>query len=203
MPKILTKTRLIALVKFSNLFLLAINALAGIYLLFMPLVPEISYWARVLGRDWNLNINIFPENTFSRLENSDYNQLRIEKIGVAGEVHTSADTDTLDKGIWHKSSTGNPEQGGNMVILAHRFLYLSGPNTFYHLDKLRVGETIELEWEGKNYIYKIDEVKVVPATATEIESQSSEHKLTLYTCTPLWTSKNRLVVTAYPEEVQL
>jgi LPXTG-site transpeptidase (sortase) family protein len=61
-----------------------------------------------------------------------------------------------------------------------------------------VGQKLALFWEGKEYLYEVTETKVVEATAVEIEAPTKDKQLTIYTCTPIWTAKQRLVVIALP-----
>jgi len=122
------------------------------------------------------------------------NRLIIPGIGVDAVIHEGEDKRTLDKGIWRRPETSKPNIGGNTVLTAHRFMYMSGPNTFYNLDKLKVGDKFLLFWEKKEYGYEIIEVKTISPNQTEIEQNTTQSIVTLYTCTPLWTSKERLVV---------
>jgi len=50
-------------------------------------------------------------------------------------------------------------------------------------------------------VYTVDRIKQVTATAVEIEAPTARPTLTLYTCTPLWNPKDRLVVTATLQEI--
>lgn len=122
--------------------------------------------------------------------------LTIPQIGVNGEIHEGDNTDLLKLGIWHLPWTGSPDKGGNTVLVAHRFLKTSGPDTFYFLDKLKVGDRFTLTWEGIVYNYSVTKSFVVPPTSIEIESPTAIPTLTLYTCTPLWSSTDRLVIRA-------
>lgn len=124
------------------------------------------------------------------------NTLVIPKIGVDTQIHEGESISTLNKGIWHRPKTSSPDLGGNTVLAGHRYLYTEGPNTFYNLDKLVVGDKIIIFWKGKEYDYEIVETKVVPPTAIEIEDNTKDPLLTIYTCTPLFTSTDRLVVLA-------
>lgn len=126
------------------------------------------------------------------------NTLVIPKISVDAKVLEGNTADILNTGFWRRPKSSSPDKGGNVVITGHRFLYTSGPNTFYDLDKVHKGDDIILYWGGKEYSYVVDEVKIVAPTAVEIEEPTQEDVLTLYTCTPLWTSKQRLVVKARP-----
>jgi sortase A len=105
----------------------------------------------------------------------------------------------LHKGVWNRPNSSSPPEAGNTVLTGHRFTY-DGPATFYSLDKVQVGDAIVIYWEGKEYDYIVSETKVVPASAVEIEAPSNYSQLTLYTCTPLWSAKDRLVVVANPTQ---
>lgn len=106
----------------------------------------------------------------------------------------------LDKGIWRWPAGSTPDKGSNTVLLGHRFTYKNPNGVLYHLDKVQVGDTIGLTWDNKKYVYKVASVRTVPPTATEITAPTEKPTLTVYTCTPLWTPKNRLVVTAVLEQ---
>jgi sortase A len=102
-----------------------------------------------------------------------------------------------DGGTWHRPKTSTPDKGGNTVIIAHRYTY-KGLSTFYNLDQLKIGDPILIYWHGHEYDYKVSETKVLSPNTTEIEAPTSDARLTLYTCTPLWNAKNRLVIIAVP-----
>ncbi|HEX8762727.1 MAG TPA: class E sortase [Candidatus Saccharimonadales bacterium] len=105
----------------------------------------------------------------------------------------------LQKGIWHRPASAAPNKPGNVVLAGHRFTYQNPQGVFYHLDKLKTSDQIGLVWQGKVYRYKVREIKVVGANETPIEAPTNNARLTLYTCTPLWLPKDRLVIIAEPE----
>lgn len=111
--------------------------------------------------------------------------------------------DTIDVinsgGSWRRPFGSSPGEKGNTIIVAHRFYYGSSA-TFYHLDKLKIGDELAIYWQGKELVYEVENVQVVTPFATEVEAQTDDERLTLYTCTPLWTSINRLVVVAKPKK---
>ncbi len=80
-------------------------------------------------------------------------------------------------------------------MVAHRFSY-SDPATFYHLDKVKIGERFAVWWEQEEYIYEVFDISIVPPTSIEIEGPTDEAIVTLYTCTPVWTASDRLVIKA-------
>ena len=176
----------------------------AVYILFAPFLPEItSTIARATDETGGYKYKSRLANADARRKNiavkslkpiPKENTLVVPGIEVDGRIWEGTSVDLLNKGIWHRPKSSTPDKGGNTVLVAHRFLYTSGPNTFYHLPKMKVGDKFFLFWEGKEYDYEVYEVKIVPPTAVEIEDNTQESIVTLYTCTPLWTAENRLVV---------
>ena len=102
-------------------------------------------------------------------------------------------------GSWRKNlHVGSPKDNGNTVVVAHRFTYARPDSGFYHLDKVRVGDRLAIYWEGEELIYTVTETKTVPESAVDVEYDTPDRTLTLYTCTPIITAENRLVVIAKP-----
>lgn len=101
---------------------------------------------------------------------------------------------SLRKKLWVES----PKDIGNTVIIAHRFSYRNPAGGFYHLDEVHVGDRLAIYWQGEELVYQVVETKIVPSTAVEIENNTPDRTLTLYTCTPIFSSENRLVVIAKP-----
>jgi len=134
-----------------------------------------------------------PGNEFSSI-----NRLYIPKIGVnAPIIESSNEAYGLDKGAWRMPDTSTPDKGGNTVITGHRFKYFPPNNlTFYNLDKLEAGDIITVVWNGQLEYYKVKEIKVVPAEDLSVLNQTQDPVLTLLTCTPLFSTANRLVVVA-------
>ena len=83
------------------------------------------------------------------------------------------------------------------MLVGHRFTY-DGPATFYSLDKVSIGDNIVVYWSSREYDYRVESIKVVPPTAIEVEAPTKDAQLTIYTCTPLWSAKNRLVIVSKP-----
>lgn len=129
-------------------------------------------------------------------------QLLIPSMVLDEPIHEGKDLRTLRYGIWRLPHTSTPDKGSNTVIVAHRFTYTNPRGTFYHLDKVHAGDTIAILWHGKKYTYTVRQVQQVPPTQLSIEAPTKEAQLTLYTCTPLWSPKDRLVVTASLEKIE-
>lgn len=126
------------------------------------------------------------------------NRLVIPKIGVDVEIVEGKDERSLYRGIWHVPDSSNPEQGGNTVLTGHRFQYLSGPRTLYLLDQMEVGDVLIVYWNGKEYDYRIGERRIVNPDAVEILNPTTDPRLTVFTCTPLFSTTQRLVLFAEP-----
>lgn len=124
------------------------------------------------------------------------NTLVIPSMKLQQEIHEGGEW-MLNKGVWHQTNTGSPSSGGNTVLSGHRFTY-GGPAVFYHMDKVKTGDKIVMYWEKQKYEYQVTEIKEVPPTAVEILEPTESSRLTIYTCTPLVTAKNRLVIIAEP-----
>lgn len=121
------------------------------------------------------------------------NRLVLPTLQLDEEVHEGNGSWVLSEGLWRRPHTSTPDKGGNTVIVGHRFTY-DDPSVFFHLDKINIGDKFPLYWEGIEYNYEVIDVKVVSALAVEVENQTEDPILTLYTCTPIWTSRDRLVI---------
>ncbi|MFH0828991.1 MAG: class E sortase [Candidatus Kerfeldbacteria bacterium] len=126
------------------------------------------------------------------------NRLVIPKIGVDVEIVEGKDERALYRGIWHYPTSSIPERGGNTVLTGHRFQYLAGPRTLYLLDQMHVGDVIIVYWKGTEYDYTVRQRKIVNPTAVEVLDNTPNAQLTIFTCTPLFSTKQRLVLIADP-----
>ena len=106
----------------------------------------------------------------------------------------------LRSGVVHYPNTALPGKPGNVVIFGHSSGQVWAPGDykfiFTHLEKLKDDDRIYIEYEGVRYIYSITGSKVVPPTQMSVLNPTADNTLTLITCTPVGTSKNRLIVTA-------
>lgn len=131
------------------------------------------------------------------------NRIIIPKIGV--DINYGQGEAALQTGAWWRhAERGNPVEGGNFILAAHRFKIQATPQAtwqkspFYRIDKLTVGDEIIIDYEGKRYGYKVDSVSTVKPSQIEIEAPSETAKLTLYSCGLGGASVDRHVLTAKP-----
>lgn len=174
--------------RFNNV-LTIIVVLLGLYLIVTPLWPQVSFFIRHKINSKSITVNYGTANVPLPSDN----RIVIPQMDLDARVYDGQYADTLTKGIWRRPKTSTPDKGGNTVLVAHRFTYRS-PAVFYHLDKVKKGDEFSLFWQGKKYQYKVRDVRVVEPSETQIENNTDAPILTLYTCTPIWTSKQRLVV---------
>lgn len=181
-----------------NRCLLAIIIACNGYVLLSPLMPAVSYQVKT---HTSKPLNPAKPDELAKLDRSK-NQLVIPRLRLQEPILDGASVYTVNQGIWRRPNTSTPDRGSNTVLVGHRFTY-SGAAVFYNLDKVVVDDPIISVWEGKIYVYKVRAVEVLPPEATYVEAASNDERLTLYTCTPMWSAKQRLVVTAKLERVVL
>ena len=86
-----------------------------------------------------------------------------------------------------------PGQPGNAVISGHRTTY-GAP--FYDLDAVSIGDEIVVETVIGTHVYEVRSVQVVAPTAVEVTYWRPGAWLTLTTCHPRLSARERLVVQA-------
>ena len=182
--------------KYIGYFAGIILLISGVYLLMLFLAPAINN-VPIIGVNQN---QYNPTN--DAFEN--INRIQIPKIGIEVPFSTGG-SEVLELGAWHRlPENGNPKEGGNFVLAAHRLEIGWTPgqtvrkSPFYKIDKLSVGDEITVVYENNKYNYKVNKIYSVHPTAVEIESRSQNAKLTLYTCTLNGAADGRIVIEATP-----
>jgi len=100
----------------------------------------------------------------------------------------------LRAGAGHYPNTPLPGEEGNVAIAGHRTTY---GKPFANLDRLKVGDEIFLETPVGNYTYKVTKDPFpVAANDFSVIAQTPGHTLTLTTCHPKGSARQRLVVKA-------
>ena len=122
--------------------------------------------------------------------------IRIPKIGVDKVVVEGTTVADLRKGPGHYSGTPLPGQIGNAAIAGHRTTY-GAP--FGNLDQLAEGDIITVETLSGSFDYRVmrDGVFVVKPNQVEVlDPTPEEATLTLTTCNPKYSARERLIVKA-------
>lgn len=125
--------------------------------------------------------------------------IRIPKIGVDKIVVEGIALSDLKKGPGHYSQTPLPGQEGNAAIAGHRTTY-GAP--FNRIDELAAGDEIFVETVQGEFRYVVSEQQIVSPTAVEVLEDKGDDRLTLTSCHPKYSSRQRIVVVAQlaPEE---
>lgn len=127
--------------------------------------------------------------------------LSIPKLNLRG-LHVEVGGDDLSKSLIHYLPTSIPGQYGNVAIFGHSTLpQLYNPKdyktVFTYLSKLDIGDSIEISIEGKQYTYEVVDMFIVePDEVSVLEQEFDDSYLTLVTCVPPGTYKERLIVKA-------
>ncbi len=126
-------------------------------------------------------------------------QLVIPKIHVDKSIVQGTSVESLKKGPGHYKTTPFPGEAGNAAIACHRTTY-SGP--CFRLDELVNGDSIFVarkDANGKAQWFRYDvyqKLYVKPSKNDVLLPQDERNTLTLTTCHPQYSAKQRLVVHA-------
>ena len=135
-------------------------------------------------------------------------RLIIPKINVdapvAFGIPNSEVSAAMSRGVAHFSIPGAnalPGQIGNLAISGHSAgdVYNSNPYKFIFsgLERLEVGDLIYVNYESTRYTYQMVRREVVsPNNVAALVYETDKPMLTLITCTPLGSTRYRLLITA-------
>ena len=130
------------------------------------------------------------------LEDTD-TYLLIPSIDVEGRVVEGISSTDMDRGFWHFPTSTYPGEKGNSVIIGHRFQYVPpAKNTLYYLDRVNIGDEVIVKQKEDSSTFIVTNIEIVEKNDISILTDTLDYRLTLVTCTPLWTSDMRLVITA-------
>ena len=107
----------------------------------------------------------------------------------------------LENGAVHYATSPTPGTNGNVVLVGHSSsnIFNNGKYKFAFvlLNRLQVGDTFMLNYNGKRYTYKIYERKIVKPNEVSVLGPSGRTATaTLITCDPPGSNINRLVMIA-------
>lgn len=132
-----------------------------------------------------------------------YALLRIPRLGADWEwvVVEGTDLSHLADGPGHYADSAHPGELGNLAIAGHR----SGHGApFHELDRLRAGDTLEIETSDGVWTYTVDEPPTVieptdvwvvdPVPGEPASAEPTERRITLTTCHPRYGSSQRMYV---------
>lgn len=119
--------------------------------------------------------------------------LVIPKIALDAYVVEGTDAEALSKGPGHYEETPLPGQGGNTAFAGHRTMY---GHPFRNLDQLIDGDKITVYTKDKKLTYSVIKVQLVVPQNVSVVAPTVDSRLTLTTCAPVGSARQRLVITA-------
>lgn len=125
-------------------------------------------------------------------------------VPVNFDVHYSDIMEAMNHGVARFSISGAdalPGQIGNLVISGHSAgdIYSSNPYKFIFsgLERMNAGDLIYINYNSVRYTYQVTGSEVVePSNVQALIYPTDKPMLTLVTCTPLGTSRYRLLLSA-------
>lgn len=122
-------------------------------------------------------------------------RIKIPRLGVDTVVVEGTTASALRAGAGHYPSTPLPCEVGNVGIAGHRTTY---GRPFHNLDQLEPGDRIVLETPVGTCTYevRVDPFVVAPTAVEVVANTPDEARLTLTTCHPKGSARQRLVVSA-------
>ena len=170
-------------------------------LIFAPIMAYVSPGnappSQIEAIDPTITQNVSPEP-----------RLIIPKLNVDVPVHfgiqLSEVMSAMNNGVAHYRIAGAsayPGEIGNLVITGHSAgdVYSSNPYKyiFSGLERLEDGDLIYVNYNSTRYTYRVIKKEVVdPSNVAALVIETDKPMLTLVTCTPLGTSRYRLLVTS-------
>ncbi len=183
-----------------------VNRLLGLMILFFviylvvgPLIPNVTFaFYKAFSPNHARAQEAARQATVPFVPSAETNFLVVPSIGVNQQIIETSDIHDVHHKVWHRPNTSTPEKGSRTVLIAHRYSDIGGlaESTFFHLPKMQNGDLAYVYWQGKTYTYEVFETKTVTPETVSVEFPTPGNILTMYTCTPLWTAKNRFVVNA-------
>ncbi len=178
----------------STIVMRVILLVMAFYLVVFPYFPKLEYAVSYFNEDVDPKNNL-PIEVLSALNRGE-NLLYISKSQVNRAIIETDNIKNIHEDVWIWPDSKKPNEGGNTVLLAHRYASIGGnrASTFYNLPEMATGDKSYVVWSGKIYEYEVFETFTVDPSHIEILQNTDENILTMFTCTPLWTSKERFVV---------
>jgi sortase A len=120
-------------------------------------------------------------------------RIQIPRIGVDWVYVQGTSREDLKKGPGHYPATPIPGQIGNAAIAGHRTTY-GAP--FNRLDELVPGDFVIIDNLLGQYVYVVREQLIVRPTEISVADNTPGPELTLTTCNPEYSARERLVIKA-------
>lgn len=122
--------------------------------------------------------------------------LQIPKIDLRVPVAEGSSAAVLNVAVGHLEQTGQlGKSGQNFVLVGHRSHTFG--RFFNRLDDMALSDPVILQAQGKTYTYRVIDKQIIAPTNVEvIRPVAGKSRVTLITCHPEYSDRQRLVVTA-------
>lgn len=197
----------------SIAFFILVTVLVFIFMNASTLRKNFTYWYNTQYKSDDSNKNnvlasITPSNCESakNMPQIPNNSISIPAINTSAPISWQIENKPdivafgLQNGLIHIKGTALPGEIGNVFITGHssNYPWAKGDynNVFALLNKLVVGDMVQVKYQNKDYVYKVSELKVVEPSETSVLKSRNSSELTLMTCTPVGTSLRRLIITS-------
>ncbi len=117
----------------------------------------------------------------------------IPAIGVDQIVVRGVSRDDLKRGPGHYPQTPLPGQPGNAAIAGHRTTY---GQPFHRVDELSPGDEILVTTLQGTFRYEVSGTEIVLPSAVEVIEDKGDNRLTLTSCHPKYSARQRIIVSA-------
>lgn len=182
--------------------IVASMALAGTMLIAYPFITH--FWAQRIQSGLNQEIASPAARTAYQQKKvpvgGALTRLKIPKLKINMVVVEGISGNALRAGAGHYPETALPGQPGNVAIAGHRTGFGS---PFRHVDRLRAGDEVILETPVGKFVYQVMPAVeghrnpwITHAKDWAVIQPTAQPVVTLTTCDPPGTSKNRLIVRA-------
>lgn len=116
--------------------------------------------------------------------------INVPRIHLKARIGTN-----LDAGPAWWPVTGRPGGGDTVAIAGHRTTHT---RPFYWLDRLHPGDSIYVRWAGRMHAYRVSGRRIMSARQLHIADARGHEVLLLSACNPRGSSRQRIVVYAWP-----
>ena len=162
----------------------------------VALYPTYTDWTYSLAQ-WSLGTSAQAQEpageTGIALPEGAVAKLVVPKIGFEAYVVEGTDQDALAKGPGHYPGTPLPGEDGNCAIAGHRTMY---GHPFRDLDQMAEGDQILTHTTVRSSVYQVVDVRIVDPSEVGVAAATDDSRLTLTTCHPVGSARQRLVVVA-------
>lgn len=134
------------------------------------------------------------------------NRIIIPSVLVDAPIIEGTSKGKLYRGVCRVTNSSVPGEGGNCIIEGHNLAEFGfwKPQSFFSiLEVVDKGTPIYVFYDGKKYMYKVNEKTYRHVNNPKLYDMSPGERLTLITCVSTWSptlyTNKRTVVIAYPE----